>query len=189
MSSKIKILVIGDFHIPFRADRIPDPLIRFPKEQKVDLIAITGDLVQDYVLEPFKEWPLKVIKGNMDMGLVEKYPEKVILELPGINYKILLFHGSGIYPRGDLNHLRRITLKNNCKVLLTGHTHVPVAKKIKDVIIINPGSGTGVYGGGGGLGIPTWAYITLDREIISVVIYAIKSSQVFTYIQRTFIVK
>ena len=72
MSSKIKILVMGDFHIPFRADRIPDLLIRFPKEQEVDLIAITGDLVQDYVLEPFKKWPLKVIKGNMDMGPVEK---------------------------------------------------------------------------------------------------------------------
>ncbi len=187
MCPDVKVLVAGDFHIPYRASEIPEELIDFLNRSEIDLVVITGDLVRDYVLEPFRKWPIKVVRGNMDEGKAAKYPEKIILELPNISYKTLIFHGTGIYPRGDPNKLRKIALKNKCKVILTGHTHTPEAKVIKDVVIINPGSGTGVYGGGGGFGLPSWAYVIFRENSVHVKIYGAKSSKTILLAQSDFI--
>ncbi len=186
MRRSYKILVTGDFHIPFRATNLPDELLNFIASEKFDLIAITGDLVQDYVLEPFKRFPLKVVRGNMDVGAAEKFPEIEIIQFSDVPYKIILFHGTGIYPRGEPMLLRGVAVKHNCKVILTGHTHVPDVRKVIDTVIINPGSGTGVHGGYGGLGIPTWALAEFFPDSVDVKIYAVKSGRVEVILHKEF---
>lgn len=186
MEKEYKVLVAGDFHIPFRAKRIPAQLLTFIRDNEIDMVAITGDLVEEHVLKPFKQFTLKVVRGNMDIGNAEKFPEKEIISLPGLSYRILLYHGSGIYPRGDLKKLYSLTKSNQCKVLFTGHTHDPLSEKINDVVIINPGSGTGAYGGYGGFGKPTWAYITMKQSRIDVALFVIETNKVNILSRRSF---
>jgi len=172
-----RVFVTGDFHIPFRAREIPKELLEFLDNTEVDLVAITGDLVQSYVLQPFKKYKLKVVRGNMDIGDAEKFPLVETISFPEINYKAILFHGTGIYPRGEPMLLRAVALKYKANVIITGHTHVPDARKIIDTVIINPGSGTGVHGGSGGFGHPTWALVEFDPSNIHIQVYAVKYSR------------
>ncbi len=170
-----RVLIVGDFHIPFRASKIPKPLLEMLEEENFDKVLITGDLVQTYVLRPFKKFDMVVVRGNMDLGDARKFPEKVLLTFPDFEHKILLFHGTGIYPRGEPMLLRAKALKNGAKVIVTGHTHYPVVRKVIDVLIINPGSATGVMGGSGGLGIPTWAIAEFHNKKVKVTIYRTKN--------------
>lgn len=186
MPKKFRVFIAGDFHIPFRAASLPEELINFVKHEDFDLIAITGDLVQSYVLEPFKDFPLKVVRGNMDMGEAEKFPEVELFSPPNGEYKIILFHGTGIYPRGEPMLLRGVARRYGASVILTGHTHAPDVRKVIDVIIINPGSGTGVYGGSGGLGFPTWAVAEFSESRVRVQIYGCKSRRIHVIMEKTF---
>jgi len=186
MSHTYRVLIAGDFHIPFRAPHLPPELLTFLDTEKFDLVAITGDLVQMYVLEPFRKFPLKAVRGNMDIGEAEKLPEVEEIRPPNSKYKVILFHGTGIYPRGEPMLLRGVALKHGAKVILTGHTHEPDVRKIIDTIIINPGSATGVYGGSGGLGIPTWAVAEFSSNNIEIKIYGVRSQRVAVILRKSF---
>ena len=185
MSRGFRILVAGDFHIPFRAQALPKQLIELLDEDDFDLIAITGDLVQSYVLEPFKKFPLVAVRGNMDIGEAARFPEIAYIDIPSTQYRAIVFHGTGIYPRGEPMLLRGVAKKHNAQIIFTGHTHHPTVKKVLDTIIINPGSGTGAYGGSGGLGIPTWAIVEVFPQEIYVEIHAVRGHYIEVMIRKT----
>ena len=79
----MKIGVISDTHIPYRAKQIPDLVL--DSFQGVDLIVHAGDLVQEEVLTSLAEIaPVKAVFGNVDSPeLKMKLPEKLELELAG----------------------------------------------------------------------------------------------------------
>jgi len=169
-----KILLIGDTHIPSRASRIPPKIESHIISEKYSLILCTGDLVIKDVLLLFNHiGEVKVVKGNMDYLPL---PEIEVISLG--NIKIGLIHGHQVYPRGDIAKLANIAAKLKVNVLVSGHTHVPSVKKVtipsREILLLNPGSATGVWSGGGGSLIPSFMELSLIGSLIRITHYELK---------------
>jgi putative phosphoesterase len=150
-----KILVLGDFHIPKRAKNISPIIDKYFKKQNYSIILCTGDLTAKEILDYLsKLGKFYVVKGNMD--LID-LPEKIIMNINDI--KIGLVHGSDVYPRGDTTKLFNLAKKLNVNILISGHTHSSFIQKIDKIILLNPGSITGSWGGGNYSGIPEFIEI------------------------------
>ncbi len=142
----MKIAIIGDIHFPGRADDLPNDFFEMIVEENVDLVIYTGDLDSKKTLEILKSLgkELIVVKGNVDYL---DLPEREILEIG--KYRILVFHSSEVKPRGDLEKIKEIAKKENCNVVIFGHTHMPLFTFKGGIFFINPGSATGVISGDG----------------------------------------
>lgn len=155
-----KLLLIGDFHIPQRAEKVQEWIITLIKKEKPDLILCTGDLVYTQVLDHLKEFaPLKIVQGNMDFL---SFPEKEIIELERV--KIGLMHGSGIHPRGNIEKLYKLAKELDVKILVHGHTHKLSVEEYKNILFLNPGSATGVWGGSAGKAEESLIILEIDNE-------------------------
>ncbi len=167
------ILLIGDTHIPDRAQWIPEKLLQIIENGKPwDIVVFTGDLTSREVLEWINSLGREtyVVKGNMDYLPL---PRTQVFNVE--NYSIGIYHGDGIYPRGDTKGLTRIASKLNVDILFTGHTHSPFIKKgsIGSKLLINPGSLTGVWGGGGGSMKPSMMVVELSGNGLDITQYEI----------------
>ena len=183
----VKLIFWGDSHIPYRADKLPEDFIEFLKKEKPEIMVVTGDLVIYEVLEPIESLAKKVyaVRGNMDEGkAAKKFPIIEDFEISGT--KISVFHGHGIYPRGDPLQLCQIARKRNSRILITGHTHMPFVGEYSRIIILNPGSVCGVWGGGGGYGYPTWGELCIDEKVLRVRIFELRAGMVSIYGQKNF---
>jgi len=140
----MQVLVIGDFHIPSRASRIPEPIMNVILNRKFDLVLCTGDLVDEKVLDMLGGFgPVKWVVGNM---YYIKGPKSVKVKLE--NFDVGVYHGTGVYPRGNPKQLYSIAKRLNVDVLIHGHTHAMSIQIFSEVLLLNPGSATGVWGGG-----------------------------------------
>ena len=166
MGEKV-IIVIGDFHIPNRAKEIPE--WEKDKMRKADLVAVTGDLCEERVLEIIKEINsnVKVVKGNIDES--GDYPEKEVFNYRGVKFGLI--HGKGIYPRGDWDQLLEIAKELGVDVLLNGHTHHWAVYEYEGVIFVNPGSATGAWGGSSDPGPQSIAEIEVEDNSLLVKVY------------------
>ncbi len=164
----MRILVLSDTHIPERALKIPDEIITFLK-RGVDLIVHAGDLTGESVLNTLKSFgKVVVVRGNMDYLPL---PKQETFEVGNIKFGV--YHGHGVYPRGDRKQLTEIAFEMGVDVLITGHTHSPDVYE-GDVLILNPGSATGAWGGGGGSGIPSFMVLNVEGREITVDLYEIR---------------
>lgn len=158
------IVVISDTHIPDRALKIPDEILPFLEE--AELIVHAGDLTDEKVLMELKSFgDVIVVRGNMDYLHL---PRQEKFEIGKLTFGV--YHGHGIYPRGDRRQLSEIALDMGVDVLITGHTHRPDVYKGK-VLILNPGSLTGAWGGGGGSGIPSFMVLNVKARSLKVDLY------------------
>lgn len=141
-----KTLAIGDFHIPERAYWIPEELEREVFKEAYDAVFCSGDLTSEYVISWLKKLAREVyvVKGNMDHL---KLPTHLVVNVEDL--RIGLYHGFGVHPRGDLSKLAIKAKQLGVEVLVTGHTHYPQVAFLNEfgVVIVNPGSATGVWGG------------------------------------------
>jgi len=146
----VYVLVIGDTHIPDRAEAIPDRLLSVIEEGAPwDVAVFTGDFTGEEVLSWFKKLGRRAyyVAGNMDYLPL---PLKQAFEIEGV--RVGVHHGHGVHPRGDPRGLTRIASSMGVNLLFTGHTHVPFIKygSTPDTLLVNPGSLTGVWVGDGG---------------------------------------
>ena len=154
----IKILAIGDSHIPRRAKIIPEQIItkleQIVKIEIFDYSFFTGDVVKAPEFMNFlsiitKRDLFRVI-GNMDYyGGNQDDPiyrhTKIPLETNS-DLIIGLTHGHQISPRGDHSQLETLAIKNNFNILISGHTHKEEVKlTTKGILLLNPGSVTGAW--------------------------------------------
>lgn len=151
--------IVSDSHIPSRADTFPDQFRE--KLEEADQVIHCGDFDRESFYDRFRDWfpDATCVSGNCDfLGL----PSSVSIELDGL--RIGVYHGSGIQPRGHHPTLASIaTDKLDVDVLLHGHTHQSEAVRHEGVILINPGSCTGVGGGTATASGPTMRTISLDE--------------------------
>nr|NHJ85500.1 YfcE family phosphodiesterase [Asgard group archaeon] len=117
------------------------------KKEKWDYIVLTGDLTIIDVLTSFQQYlknPNNLIacRGNMDQIAL---PEAPVFVANGIKFGV--YHGTGIYPRGDILQLKQIAFDMDVSVLLTGHSHMSFVHVDDEHMIINPGTGSGASGG------------------------------------------
>jgi hypothetical protein len=162
----MRVLVIGDTHIPRRASWIPQKITEFIEGREFDIVVCTGDLTDRKVLDYLKGISsVVVVRGNMDHLNLPEYA-KIKLE----RIEVGVIHGDQVYPRGDREQLEDIGEEMGIDVLICGHTHSPDLYQ-GDVIILNPGSATGVWGGGGGSMRPSFMILDVKDKEIDVKLY------------------
>ncbi|NHK32831.1 MAG: YfcE family phosphodiesterase [Asgard group archaeon] len=154
-----KIFVAGDLHIPSRATMLHPKFQTMLENEKWDYIVLTGDYTTQKVLSSFKQYlknpdNLIACRGNMD---VFPLPERPIFEIAGIKFGV--FHGTGIYPRGDIKQLKQIANEMDVKILFTGHSHKVAFYFDEEHVILNPGTSSGASGGS------SW---TVDTGVFSI---------------------
>ena len=138
----MKICVISDTHaedLGSLSDRILEAL------SEVDLIIHAGDYTSINLLDQLRDLGnFKGVHGNMDSKeLKDELPAKEILELEG--FRIGITHPSeGGSPVGVEKRVET-KLGVDLDMIIYGHTHKPVNKKIGALIYFNPGSAAGVF--------------------------------------------
>lgn len=133
-----KIGVLSDTHIPKRAEKLPESVLKHLKD--VDLILHAGDIVTIGVLEELKMINKNVIAvhGNMDYNLSSQLPSKLILQIN--NFKIGLTHGSG--PKENIRSRIIDLFQEKLDCIVYGHTHEPFNEIENEILFFNPGSPT-----------------------------------------------
>lgn len=180
------ILVIGDTHIPDRANSIPDKLLNIVLNGiPWDIVVFTGDLTSEDVYK----WVLKlgrevhIVSGNMDYIPL---PESRVFVIN--NIAIGVYHGTSVYPRGDTKGLTNIAWSLGVKLLFTGHTHSFFLKKgtRDDILLVNPGSLTGVWGGGGGSMKPSMIVLELYNNVFKYIFFELSRERLFSRENRVY---
>jgi putative phosphoesterase len=153
----IKILAIGDSHLPRRAKNIPDQIIKKLEQlaeiEKFDYTFFTGDVVNALKFMNFLNLITKknlfAVIGNMDYyGGNRDAPVYQNLNLSmGNNDNLIvgLTHGHQVSPRGDHSQLELIAIEKSFNILISGHTHKEEIFLQKDILLLNPGSVTGAW--------------------------------------------
>lgn len=158
----MKFLILGDTHIPRRASRIPEEFERLFRSLDYDAIICTGDLTSEAVLTYLKNLSdeVHVVRGNMD---TLPLPESDIIEIGKI--KVGVIHGYQVYPRGDREQLQDIGEDMGVDILVSGHTHSPDIYRGR-IVLLNPGSATGVWGGGAvGEILPAFMHVEVEDSV------------------------
>jgi putative phosphoesterase len=149
----MKYLVISDLHVPERAKEIPPGILKEAKN--VDGIICAGDFTTKEVFEKLKEANknLIAVKGNCDRFSL---PEYSVFFQEG--RKIGVIH-SHIFGRGNFLLLEEFAKSENLDIIVFGHTHFPFLEKRGNILMINPGSLTGIGSGHGAPSEKTYAIL------------------------------
>jgi uncharacterized protein len=132
----VRVLVTSDTHVgAVRRPSLPAALIEHAGA--ADAILHGGDLTDPEILHELQAYaPVSAIRGNCD-PLIPGLPERRIVELGGV--LIGMVHDPGPEPR------RRARLRSwfpHCRVVVFGHTHLPVCEDERGLLLLNPGSPT-----------------------------------------------
>jgi uncharacterized protein len=134
----MRIVVLGDTHIPDYAKRLPSGL--FPHLRRTDLILHTGDVTSASVLDELSRFaPIRAALGNNDRPDVAAWgaePE-VELELEGL--RVAMVHDAG-RREGRERRLRR--RYPDARLIVFGHSHIPIDAEMDGIRFLNPGSPT-----------------------------------------------
>ncbi len=135
----MKAVVISDTHIPSRARDIPGVI--WEEIETADLIIHAGDFTRvDFYVQLKSVKPLKAVHGNMDeIELFHLLKEKEIFEMEGV--RIGLTHGFGA-PYGIENRVLKLFESEKVDLIIFGHSHIPVYKKLDGKHLLNPGTPT-----------------------------------------------
>ena len=157
----MKLLIIGDTHIPERAPVIPKQITDKIESEKFDLILCTGDLENESVVSYLSHLSkLYISRGNMDYLT---FPKEAKIDAE--HFKIGLIHGDTIYPRGNPSKLVNEAQRIGVDILISGHTHSLSVNEIKKddskLLLLNPGSATGAWGGGPASHIPSFIILEI----------------------------
>ena len=134
----MKIVVLADTHT--RGLSRSMPLGAWPYIETADHILHAGDVVDPALLDELKSFaPVDVVMGNCDAHDVKAWgaTDEAEVELGGI--RIAMLHDSG--PSSG----RRTRLRNRyptARVVVFGHSHIPINEDEAGLLLFNPGSPT-----------------------------------------------
>lgn len=152
----MRIGLVSDTHVPTQLRALPQELL--DGLRGADLILHAGDLVSLQVLEPLgKIAETLAVRGNMDaLEVMRALSDSREMDLDGV--KVALIHGhqqrpaQGRYPRAQSDYdaptmepVYEFLLHEfpDADVIVFGHFHIPIVKRWKDKLLINPGAVTG----------------------------------------------
>lgn len=118
----MKVIVTSDIH------HNKKELENIKNNYKYDLFLDAGDSC----LSPHDLCDVLTVKGNCDL---HHYPSFRIIAL-NEKYKVYITHGH----HDNLNTLKYKALENNCNIVITGHTHIPMNIEEEGILFLNPGS-------------------------------------------------
>jgi len=141
------MLIVSDSHVPDRAPDIPREIKSYIRSNgPFDVVIHAGDLTCREVFEFFSVLGKKFIAvaGNMDWLPLDEYG---VVDLGYFSLGVV--HGDQVHPRGNKVKLAKIARRLGVEVLVYGHTHRASLDVVEGVVLINPGSVTGVPSGSG----------------------------------------
>jgi uncharacterized protein len=128
-------VVIADTHIPRRAGALPGKLLAHLGG--ADLILHAGDLMDPALLEELGAYaPVRAVGGNLDPPDA-RLPETLEFCFGGA--RVAMIHDSGP-KRGRRNRMRRRFPE--ARVVVFGHSHIPLIEDQDGLLLFNPGSPT-----------------------------------------------
>ncbi|HEX9057778.1 MAG TPA: metallophosphoesterase family protein [Ktedonobacterales bacterium] len=139
MESAHRIGVISDTHIPSRGQRVPDAALRIFEDEGVELILHAGDLSSLAVIDQLATYaPVEAVQGNVELPeVVAALPLKRELVVGGCVIGL-------IHILGDSQHYARTAAREfpGARVVVFGHSHIPLVREADGVLLLNPGSAT-----------------------------------------------
>ncbi len=145
----MKIGVLSDTHISSPSESFLNQTARCFADCQV--IFHAGDLTDLSVLSVFKDKELYAVHGNMcQPSSRQNLPSQTVIELGGFRFG--LTHGMRYRHNVEENLIHDF---DEVDCIVSGHTHIPVCRRLFGVLFMNPGSfmGTGRYGATGTYGI------------------------------------
>ncbi|MDP9222634.1 MAG: metallophosphatase family protein [Actinomycetota bacterium] len=138
LAARMKVGVIADTHT--RGSERPIPPGAWPYLESADHILHAGDVTDTAVLDELKSLaPVTVVMGNCDGVAVRDWggTDEAEIELGGV--MVAMLHDSG------LNRGRRERMRKrfpHARVVVFGHSHMPVNENRNGLLLFNPGSAT-----------------------------------------------
>ena len=148
----MRVALLADTHIPSRARDLPKSAWKIVAE--ADLVLHAGDIVVPRFLDDLAAvTTTHAVRGNNDHRIAPSVPERLELDLEGVSVAVI--HDAGP-ATGRRAHLRR--LFPGARVVVFGHSHIPLVEDDGDLLMVNPGSPTDRRR------MPTYTMGTLDIE-------------------------
>ena len=134
----MKVVVLADTHT--RGFTRALPMGAWPYIETADHILHAGDVVDPALLDELKAFaPVTVVMGNVDSHDIRDWGarEEVVINLGGV--EIGMVHDSGL----SQGRRERLQAKfPGARVVVFGHSHMPVNDDAGDLLLFNPGSPT-----------------------------------------------
>lgn len=130
--------VLSDTHMPRRARELPPQVL--DAFRGVDLILHAGDLNDLEMLNPLRQLAeVRAVVGNTDPWSVgQVLPERLEFEAAGV--RIGLVHGH--LGHGRTTPERASSWFPSARVVVFGHSHLPLIESREGALLLNPGSPT-----------------------------------------------
>lgn len=173
------MLVLGDLHIPHRADAIPPQLKELLVPGKMHHVLCTGNVCSKATEEYLRTLAnsVHIVRGDMDLqaGLSD-LPDHKVLQIG--EFTVGLTHGHLCMPWGDTAALAALQRQLDVDILITGHTHKADVYECENKYIVNPGSVTGAFSSATGEVSPSFALLAIkDRKVVTWV-YELRDGEV-----------
>jgi putative phosphoesterase len=149
----ITLGILADTHVPDRVPGLKPALFSIFRDAQVDAILHAGDISIPDVLEQLQEIaPVYAVRGNRDWFELRRLPIALALDFEGVTVGLMHGHGSlGVYLWDKVKsvilgtqperYLRRAyNAFPGAKVVVFGHTHIPVKRWVDGRLYFNPGS-------------------------------------------------
>jgi len=134
----VQVVVLSDTHAPRRWKSCPPAVAA--RLRGTDLILHAGDVCTAAVLDELSNYaPVRVVAGNNDGPDVAAWGAPPVMELDLAGVPVAMIHDSGARP-GRLARLRRQFPA--ARLVVFGHSHIPLTESDGGVRIFNPGSPT-----------------------------------------------
>jgi vacuolar protein sorting-associated protein 29 len=117
------VLVLGDFHVPERASKIPAPFKRMLIPNRMQHVVCTGNVGSSMELwnEIRQLAPsFHCVAGDVDDD-PNAYPETCVFQVG--QFRIGAIHGHQLLPWGSKESVEHMRRKLRVDILVTGHTH------------------------------------------------------------------
>ncbi|MCO5992108.1 metallophosphoesterase family protein [Actinoallomurus rhizosphaericola] len=134
----MRVVALADTHAPRRWRGCPPAVAAHLRD--ADLILHAGDVCVPSVLDELAAYaPVRAVRGNNDGADVAAWgaPEVLELELAGLG--VGMIHDSGP-AKGRLRRMRRRFPE--ARLVVFGHSHIPLDESGEGLRIFNPGSPT-----------------------------------------------
>ncbi|MEW2391016.1 metallophosphoesterase [Streptomyces venezuelae] len=135
----MQLLLTSDTHVPARAKRLPDDLMK--DIDAADVVIHAGDWIDEATLDLFESRSRRLVAvyGNNDgPGLRRRLPEVARVELGGLRFGVV--HETGAATGRERRCAERFP---DLDVLVFGHSHIPWDTTAPAGLrLLNPGSPT-----------------------------------------------
>ncbi|SDN20987.1 metallophosphoesterase family protein [Alkalicoccus daliensis] len=136
----MRLLIIGDTHLPKKGPELPVQVIE--ALSAADVVAHTGDWQTQGVYEMLKSMHphVKGVYGNVDDAYLSSFlPDILQWEEAGYHFGLIHGHeGKGSSTEKRVQH----SFNTNLDVVFFGHSHIPYLRYHGKTLYINPGSAT-----------------------------------------------